>query len=1067
MKKKRSKQVGNGSGEAVSPSQAGKAGASSSKSSFRSRRLFEEEVRKAVRTVQESTYVPPSTYRIQFNKSFTFQSAVEYISYLADLGIGALYCSPYFQAVPGSTHGYNVTDPNRINPEIGNQDHYNHFCSQLRNHGLEQFVDVVPNHMGVLCNNNRLWLDVLENGPASIYANFFDIEWKPVKTELANKLLVPILGDQFGIVLENKEIQLCYERGSFWIQYWEHQLPLAPKTYPMILEQGVESLGDTIAPDNLDYLEYLSVITAFHNLPPGTERREEKVHERYREKEIAKQRLDNLMQRSVPIRDFVYSRVELFNGDKEDPHSFDLLEKLLDGQHYRIASWRVAGEEINYRRFFDVNELAAIRVEDPEVFAYYHSLLFELLKDGRVRGLRIDHTDGLYDPPGYFCALQQSYLRLKLEAILQENYGPFSEADGDCIRKVTESPEFAEHRFLCIEIEKILERKESLPEDWLVHGTVGYDFLNALNGLFIMRHHEKQFDAIYRKFTAQETDFEDLLYEKKKYFARVQMSGEINTLAHRLQLIAEGNRRYRDFTLNNLTTAIRELIACFPVYRTYISPDAERVSERDEKYIRIAIEKAKRKNPGTARNAYDFIRDILLLQLEPQLRKEEQRLYRDFILRFQQLTSPIMAKGVEDTVFYVSNRFISLNEVGSDHAYFGYSRGEFHKHNLERNRTWPAAFITTSTHDTKRSEDVRYRLNVLSEIPEEWKKYINRWARINKKHKTLLEDRYWPDANTEYFIYQTLVGIWPDYPISNDYYPVFFERVWGYVEKSIREAKTHTNWTNPDQDYEQAVRNFVERILTKKKNYFLKIFLEFQTRIAGYGMHNSLSGLVLKIGSPGVCDFYQGTELWEYSLVDPDNRRPVDFDLRRHLLYRVRELMQAPGSMQEKAAELMREKKDSRIKVYVTWRGLNLRKRYQDIFVGGDYHPLEIEGEKSSHVVAFLRRQGEGFALVAAARFFTGLLENPEQTALGQSVWGDTVILLPPDLDWDCARDIFSDALVKPDATEEGAVLAVADLFRYFSFSVVTNRSFPLAQPPAANADDAGKDDDPQCKEKA
>lgn len=990
----------------------------------------------------EQLYVPASVYRLQFNRDFPFTQAAEIVSYLQELGIAAVYSSPFFQAVPGSPHGYNVTDPRRINPEIGSEADFEAFCRLLQQHGLEQIADVVPNHMGIQGESNRLWQDVLENGPASVYAGFFDIDWDPVQIQLENKVLIPVLGDQFGRVLEKGEIRIVYRSQGFFVQYWEHLLPLEPRSYRLILEEAAAVLQQQTGADAPPLLELLSISTAFRNLPEITEQEPNELQVRNREKEIAKRRLSDLLGQVPEAADAVAGVLELLNGNPSDPGSFDRLEDLLNRQCFRLAYWRVAAEEINYRRFFDINELAAIRIEEDQVFDYYHSLLFRLLQEKKVRGLRIDHTDGLYNPPRYFRKLQEGYLRTLTVSALEQSYGPLLDEDLALIDRVLAMQDFSSRLPLFVVIEKILDRKEQLPESWPVSGTVGYDFLNALNGLFIYRGSEKAFDEIYFKFTGMHVEYEELLYLKKYQFARVQMPGEINTLGLRLKKISERNRNYRDFTLNALIRAIRGVIASFPVYRTYISPDATSISERDEQYIHIAVEKAKRRNDSLSPLIYDFIRDILLLQLDWELGEEEKQLYRDFILRFQQITSPIMAKGEEDTVFYVNNRFISLNEVGSDAGYFGYSPGEFHRQNLERNRHWPNSFITTSTHDTKRSEDVRMRLNVLSEIPEEWKTHIVRWARVNKKYKTMLDGELQPKRNTEYFIYQTLVGVWPDYPMEDEYYnSVFISRVCAYVEKAVREAKIFTSWLSPQREYEDAVRSFTVSILQRRKgNYFLKSFLPFQQKIAAIAMYNSLSAQTLKIGSPGVPDFYQGCELWDYSLVDPDNRRPVNYSLRQHLLGRVQGLMGEPGPFAAKSEELLRERRDSRIKIFNLWRGLHFRRSFSDLFCGGEYLPLEIEGELSEHAVAFLRRTQDRFALVVAGRFFFRLLNEEEQLPVGPEVWRDSRVLLPADLDASCLYDIYTRQPVPVERLSEPAVsaLRLADIFAYFSFAILT-----------------------------
>jgi (1->4)-alpha-D-glucan 1-alpha-D-glucosylmutase len=985
-------------------------------------------------------YIPGTTYRLQLNQSFTFQQAIQYLPYLKEMGFDTVYCSPYFQAEPGSPHGYNVTDPHVINPEIGSVDEYNHFCSVLDQNGLSQIIDLVPNHMGITGNNNKLWFDVLQNGPASRYATFFDIDWHPVKEELLNKVLLPILGDQYGNTLENQEIMLYINNGEFFIHYYSHILPLAPETFPLILEHQIDDLKKIMEEDSFDYLEYLSICTAFHNLPSRTDLESEQVETRYRETAIAIHRFTDLISRNQDIHDFVESRIKIFNGTKEVPSSFDLLDNLLNQQAYRLAFWRVAGEEINYRRFFDVNELAAIRIEDEAVFDHYHELLFQLITERKVKGLRLDHSDGLYNPAAYFDNLQVRYLREMTMTTLKNEGKDIEEGLEERIDTMIRDHNLHHGEPLYLVIEKILERKEQLPEDWSVNGTTGYDFLNPLNGLFIDSGNEKEITDIYTKFTGVKLDLEELIHNKKRIYSEMNMPSEINTLANRLKRIAEKDRHYRDFTLPNLTKAIREIIAAFPVYRTYITADTDEVSLRDITYIKNAINRARHKSTILNPRVFDYLEDILTLALDAHTTDEEQEVYRDFVLRFQQITSPIMAKGVEDTVFYINNRFISLNEVGSDPSYFGYSNGEFHKQQLERQRHWPHSMITTSTHDTKRSEDIRMRLNVLSEIPDEWKLMVNRWARINKKHKRLINDTLFPDRNIEYFIYQTLTGVWPDYPIEATYWPVFMERIQQYVLKSAREAKMLTNWINPNMEYEESLKLFVEKILDKRKsNRFLAIFLPFQQKIAGLGMLNSLSATCIKTTSPGVVDFYQGTELWNYYLVDPDNRAEVDYDLRWHLLSRVRDLWSSEISMEEKTSELLHDKRDSRIKIFLIWKALCFRKSCSSLFLDGEYIALECEGENAESVVAFMRKLDSNISITVAARYFTRILESHEDSPANKAIWKNTRLMLHGETGDKPFIDIFTGTKTKVKEKNGVQYLPLTEIFKYFSFSILTN----------------------------
>ncbi|HNV86549.1 MAG TPA: malto-oligosyltrehalose synthase [Candidatus Omnitrophota bacterium] len=988
-----------------------------------------------------------SVYRVQLNREFTFRQACEIIPYLKKLGVDAVYCSPYLEAVPGSLHGYNVANPHSINPEIGTAEDFEAFCAALRENGLKQVLDVVPNHMGISGNNNRWWMDVLENGPSSIYSHFFDINWNPVKKELEDKILLPILGDYYGRVLENEEIRLSFSEGGFVVTYYGYRLPVAPKTYPMILESGIHELEEGAGKEHPDYLEYLSIITAFRNLPLRTERDPQKISERNREKQIAKQRLTALLERSGAIREFVEGRIRLFNGIKTNPKSFDALDRLLNEQSYRIAYWRVASEEINYRRFFDINELASIRIEDEKVFEAYHELIFRLIREGKVHGLRVDHPDGLYNPPAYFENLQLYYLRGKIlrpvgngESVMPELASIPAETRRGFLRLLGEKA--ALHRPpLFVVVEKILDHDEDLPENWMVDGTVGYEFLNALNGLFVKQPNAGAFSDIYENFIGHKINFEQVVYEKKKFFALIHMASEINNLGHLLDQISEKDRAYRDFTRNNLTLAIRELIACFPVYRTYISPEDTEVTERDRRFIHQAVERAKMRTPALNPAVYDFLRDILLLKLDSDLEGDEKRVYRDVVLRFQQLTGPIMAKGLEDTAFYIYNRLVSLNEVGGDPFRFGYSAESFHRQNAERNRNWPLAFLTTSTHDTKRSEDLRMRVNTLSENPEEWKINISKWAAVNEKHKTPIREVLEPRRNTEYFIYQTLLGVWPDEMPSGKALEVLIRRLEDYLVKAVREGKIYSNWINPNFEHENAVKKFLRGILASpEENPFLEMFLPVQRKISRLGKLNALSALVLKEASPGVTDHYQGTEVFEYSLVDPDNRRPVDFNLRRKMLDRV---FSGASNAEAREAFIRQETagpSDGAMKIFMLRECLALRSRYPDLFVGGEYFPLEVEGERKENVVALIRKKGPQIVLAAAARFFSELVTDGDGSPTGDAVWKDTRILLPKNLPMpEPLKDVFTRRDIPVHHAEKKRCLKASDVFALLTASWATN----------------------------
>jgi (1->4)-alpha-D-glucan 1-alpha-D-glucosylmutase len=961
---------------------------------------------------------PITTYRVQFNRSFTFQDARTVVPYLHALGITDCYASSYLKATPGSLHGYDIADPRTLNPEIGTEEDYRDFARTLREHRMGQILDVVPNHMGISQSCNAWWLDVLENGPSSRYAPFFDIDWHPIKAELNNKILLPILGDLYGAVLENQEIVLLYEPGSFFIRYYGYRLPVSIKSTIRILSHRLDALIQETGATHADVLELQSIITALNHLPPREEDDPARLEERHREKDIVKKRLSRLVQDSPVVAAFLEENVRRFNGAKDDPHSFDLLDGLLNEQVYRLAYWRVAAEEINYRRFFDINELAAIRMENPGVFNEVHQLVFRLLKEGAVTGLRIDHVDGLYDPGEYLN-------RLQAWAAAELPHAPSSIESGSAGSMASKHP-------LYVVVEKILGKGETLSEQWPVHGTTGYDFLNLLNGIFIDPDHEHAFTEIYAKFIRQRLSFEDLAYEKKKLIMSVSMASEINTLGHYLNRFSERDRRSRDFTLNSLIHAIREIIACFPVYRTYVGSDSDYVAERDRAFLRLAVMKAKRRNPATNSLVFDFILNILLNRTEDRLRLDrEERL--GFVMKFQQTTSPVTAKGIEDTALYIYNRLLSLNEVGGEPERFGVSVASFHERMLERQARWPAALSATATHDTKRGEDVRARLNVLSEMPGPWKVHLSRWSRLNKKFKIELDGHPVPDRNEEYLLYQTLVGAWPLEHMNEAQYRTFGERIQTYMDKALREAKVHTSWLNPNQPYDAAMHKFIEAILDRTRpNPFLDDLHLFHDKVSAYGMYNSLSQVLCKMTAPGVPDFYQGTELWDFSLVDPDNRRLVDYDHRIRLLEEVEQALNSAADRPAAVRELLASAADGRIKLFVIMTALRFRRAQASLFLQGAYVPLEVGGDAYKHVCAFSRRLEHRTVLTVVPRLMAGLMADASRPALGTEVWGDTWTALPDGTDVnERYRNLFTGETLALVVRDGHPVLLLAEMLAH------------------------------------
>jgi (1->4)-alpha-D-glucan 1-alpha-D-glucosylmutase len=854
--------------------------------------------------------LPESTYRVQFHKGFTFRDAAAIVPYLAELGVTHLYASPYLKAVPGSTHGYDVIDHNRLNPEVGTEQDYEALIEALRSHGMSHVLDTVPNHVGVATNENAWWNDVLEHGRRSRYADYFDIAWRgSPRPELHDKVLLPLLGGLYGDVLEKGELKLVREDGKLWVRYYQRRFPINPETFE-------QAGGD----------------------------------------------------------------VESFNGRPGEPRSFDKLDALLNRQHYRLAYWRVAPDEINYRRFFDVNDLAALAMEREEVFEAAHALTLRLLAEGKVGGLRIDHPDGLYDPKQYFRRLQGHFL---LACARHEYTGDDWPAARVALleridRHLAKTP--PTELPLYVVAEKILAVDEPFPQTWAAHGTSGYDFLIMANSLFVDSSNEEAFTRLYQDFTGQATAFEDLVYEKKRLILRVSLASELHMLARRLDRLAQRHRGWRDFTLGGLIDALREVIACFPVYRSYVSA-SDGVNEVDVQRIEHAVDEAIRRNARTEPAVFHFIRDALLQRYPETFTDDDKAAQLAFAGKFQQVTSPATAKGIEDTAFYVYNRLVSLNEVGGEPGRFGIPPDALHRYLEDRQKLWPHALSAMSTHDTKRSEDVRARLNVLSEIPDEWRERVRQWASLNARHRADVNGAPAPHPNDEYLVYQTLLGAWPLEPAAAGEVDAFIDRVQAYLRKAMREAKVRTTWTDPNEAYESAVLDFAAKVARDEP--FLADFRPFHRRVSRLGLLNSLSQTLLRLTAPGVPDTYQGCELWDFSLVDPDNRRPVDYAKRVEML---RHLGEAPN-----VAELVASMPDGRIKLYLTRQVLRLRRDVPGLFTSGEYVPVAATGPRAANVFAYQRRLGRTSALVVVPRLVSQVTEP--------NAWRGTTLQLP-DAPW-------------------------------------------------------------------
>jgi (1->4)-alpha-D-glucan 1-alpha-D-glucosylmutase len=957
-------------------------------------------------------HLPVSSYRLQFGTAFRFADANTFLPYLEALGITDCYASPLLESAAGS-QGYGTSDHDALNGDLGSEQEFDDFAAALTRRRMGLILDFVPNHMGLDASANRWWHDVLQHGQGSPYADYFDIDWDPVTPELKGRLLLPILQDGYGDVLHRGELRLTYEAGDFAIRYGDRRLPVEPGSSLAILG-GREGGGPTGSPS--DWRDYLEIVSMIDHLPPPARDGDAQAI-RQQVSGTIRRRLAALVERSPLVRAFIEDSLACFNGTPGQPATFDRLHDLLDRQPYRLAHWKTAFDEINYRRFFDVNELGALRMEDPRVFDATHRLLLQLIALRQVTGLRIDHADGLLDPGAYLRRLECA------------TAGVLSDEDGDASREP-----------FYIVVEKILGHGEFLPEDWRIAGTTGYGFLNAVNGIFVDPANEAPFRRLYARATGRRDSYADVAYHSKRLVMASSMASELAVLARALKAIAGSDRRTRDFTLTLLRKAIVEVVACLPVYRTYVN--ASGFSAADRVTIDLAVDRARQINPAMPESVFLFLRKVLLAKGEGP----EDQSHRQFAMRFQQFSVPVHAKGVEDTSFYRYNALLSLNEVGGDPGRFGTSVEEFHAGNRVRLERWPRELLATATHDTKRGEDARARLDVLSEIPASWRRAVSGWRRINAARRTAVDRKSAPDANVEYLFYQTLVASWPaepiDAPIPTEATPELVARLRMYMQKAMREAKTHTSWINQNSAYEDAVSRFAETTLRgSAAQRFLTAFIPFVRRVALGGMVNSLAQLVLKMASPGVPDFYQGTEMWHLDLADPDNRRPVDLAGREAMLgelmpWIVRAESDATRScacssrdddeLEQHVRDLLAGWPDSRIKMFVTACGLRLRRREPALFIKGEYEALRGDGHLASHVVAFARLHETKAVIAAVPRLMSSAF--PHDLSTGSDVWKDTRLFLPATASTATFRHLFTGARLRPDPTS--GCLFAADLFR-------------------------------------
>lgn len=907
----------------------------------------------------EHPHVPPgsrvalrATYRLQLNAAFGFDDAVRIVPYLARLGVSHAYCSPLLRARRGSTHGYDVVDHGTLNPELGGRAGFDRLVSALRAHGMGLLFDVVPNHMGVFGDDNDWWMDVLEHGPASSYARYFDIEWSPVDLELAGKVLAPVLGDHYGVVLDSGELGVAYEAagGSFAVRYHGHRFPVDPRDYAGLLSGA----GKPVA----------ALAREFGNLPArdatGGSR-----GERARLALALKQRLVALAREDAYARAALEEAAAACSAD-----TGGALHALLERQAYRLAYWKVAADDINYRRFFDVNELAALRMEEEEVFAATHALALDLAAEGAIDGLRIDHPDGLFDPAQYFRRLQSGYA----DRVRRRR----GETGGE--RAVAP---------LFVVVEKITAHHEDLPGDWAVHGTTGYRYATVVNGLFVDTASRARFDRVWRHFTGEAGDFEEEAYRGRRAIQGAALASELTVLATELLRIARADRRSRDFTFHTLRNALREVAACMPVYRTYI---AGTPSAQDRRYVDWAVAGATRRGRESDVTVLAFVNEILLGKAPPGATPGHAARVLRFAMRFQQYTAPVAAKGVEDTAFYNYNRLVSLNEVGGEPGVFGIPVRAFHGASADRAARWPMTLIATSTHDNKRSEDVRLRMDVLSERPAAWRLQLRRWSTLNRSRRRTVERDPAPSRADEYLLYQTLLGTLPARQAGEAAMDDYRARIERYVVKAAREAKRRTSWISPNADYEAALVEFARALLgPSHPNPFLEDLRAQAEAVSRFGALNSISMAAIKFTSPGIPDIYQGNELVDLSLVDPDNRRPVDYAVRERLLARFESAAREDGL---DAGSLLADPCDGRAKLWVTWRLLQLRRRFPALFAQGDHRGLRVAGSAAAHVVAYRRSQGPDALVVVAGRLYAKLGGAPDRLPLGRDAWGDTQVEL-------------------------------------------------------------------------
>jgi (1->4)-alpha-D-glucan 1-alpha-D-glucosylmutase len=934
-----------------------------------------------------------ATYRLQLSPTFTLTDARKLVPYLDLLGISHVYTSPLLASRAGSTHGYDVVDHGLVDPALGTEDDLVSLSHALTERGMGLVIDLVPNHMCVADDANVRWRDVLENGEGSVWVDFFDIDWGPPKAALAGKVLLPILGEQFGRELESGALGVELREGAFVLRHRGGTLPLAPPSWRLLLEPLWRRVVARVGGEAEVAVELESVLRALGNWPTARVQARTRRHER----EAVVRRIAQLCDDTAIAAD-VAAVLRAVNGAQGAPRSFDTLEALVGAQSYRLAHWRVAADEINYRRFFDVNDLAAIRVEREDVFRAVHELPARWAARGLVSGFRVDHVDGLLEPARYLERLRA----------LAERAQPTTPA---------------------IFVEKILADGEVLPEDWPVDGTTGYEHLAATAGVLVDADNAASVRAAWSALSLETRAWGEVVYESRRLVLETALAAELTVLARRLDAISEQHRYTRDFTFASLLEALREVLSCFPVYRTYVARDAREVAPRDRAVILRAVREATRRNPVVNRSLFQFIEEVLLLRDPDGLDAAAIEARRDFVLRAQQLTGPIAAKGVEDTAFYRYFPLLSLDEVGGDPDRLGLSVAEFHAV-MQRRAAHPRGLSATSTHDTKRGEDARARLHVLSELPHAWRQAVLGWRELNAP----LRGAGVPDPLTEVFIYAALVGGWPPGGVGPD----FGDRFAACVAKSIAEAKLHTSWTNPDASYEAAVATFVRALLDDETSApFRASVAAFVERLALAGTLNALAQVLLKVAGPGVPDVYWGDELWDFSFTDPDNRRPVDFERRASTLAEVRRGAEVDAAATARA--LLAKPADGAIKIFVLHRALATRALHPDVFTGTSYAPCVARGPRARHVIAFARGEIGRRVFAVTGRLFAAMTEGG-RAPVGDA-WRDTAIALPDPPPRARYREALTNRALVPTARDGGWELALPQVFETLPLALIVEEA--------------------------